>query len=188
MQHMAIVHATEFAFACCRGERGQSRREVGGPVSRGRHGAGRTDHWGPPADECDQVLALSALSTGAAAAAEHSNGCLLAWPMLVVEKLAESQRLPRCNSSECACSLPLLLPKLLARALLSVQGCWRRFSIASIMGSRHDHEIRPDDLWHVHLDAAHIGSGGDDSWSPSVHKASFSKDSCITACCAVTDE
>ena len=38
------------------------------------------------------------------------------------------------------------------------------------MSSRHDHEIRPDDLWHLHLDAAHIGSGGDDSWSPSVHK------------------
>lgn len=24
--------------------------------------------------------------------------------------------------------------------------------------------------WHVHLDHAHVGVGGDDSWSPSVHE------------------
>ena len=51
--------------------------------------------------------------------------------------------------------------------------CLRRYSIASIMSARHDHEIRPDTVWHVHLDAAHIGSGGDDSWSPSVHKVTL---------------
>lgn len=36
------------------------------------------------------------------------------------------------------------------------------------MASRHDYELDPSRFWHVHLDAKHIGSGGDDSWSPSV--------------------
>ena len=38
------------------------------------------------------------------------------------------------------------------------------------MAARHDHEIVRSDNVHVYLDHRHIGSGGDDSWSPSVHK------------------
>lgn len=40
----------------------------------------------------------------------------------------------------------------------------------AIMLSRHDHEIVRDEVVHVYLDHRHIGSGGDDSWSPSVHQ------------------
>ena len=43
-----------------------------------------------------------------------------------------------------------------------------RFSIPTFMASRHDYELDPSGYWHVHLDHKHIGSGGDDSWSPSV--------------------
>ncbi len=43
-----------------------------------------------------------------------------------------------------------------------------RFSIATFMASKHDYELDADKFWHVHLDHRHIGSGGDDSWSPSV--------------------
>lgn len=48
-----------------------------------------------------------------------------------------------------------------------------RCSVRAIMGARHDHEIVRDDIIHVHLDHKHIGSGGDDSWSPSVHKVLY---------------
>lgn len=44
------------------------------------------------------------------------------------------------------------------------------FSVAAFDRARHDHELVPDAFTHVHLDAAHMGVGGDDSWSPSVHK------------------
>ncbi len=43
-----------------------------------------------------------------------------------------------------------------------------RFGIASFMASKHDYELTADNFWHLHLDHKHIGSGGDDSWSPSV--------------------
>lgn len=46
-----------------------------------------------------------------------------------------------------------------------------RCPVAAIMAARHDHEIVRDGRVHVYLDHRHIGSGGDDSWSPSVHKA-----------------
>ncbi|KAK9814513.1 hypothetical protein WJX72_007158 [[Myrmecia] bisecta] len=45
-----------------------------------------------------------------------------------------------------------------------------RYPIESIVAARHDHELKADGVLHVHLDAAHMGVGGDDSWSPSVHK------------------
>lgn len=48
-----------------------------------------------------------------------------------------------------------------------------RFSIASFMASKHDYELTADSYWHVHLDHKHIGSGGDDSWSPSVLEVDF---------------
>ncbi len=50
---------------------------------------------------------------------------------------------------------------------------WRELEAA-----RHGHELAGADgadaagaVVHVHLDAAHMGVGGDDSWSPSVHDA-----------------
>jgi hypothetical protein len=44
-----------------------------------------------------------------------------------------------------------------------------RFSWQALAGARHQHELTPDpDCLHLHLDAAHMGVGGDDSWSPSV--------------------
>ena len=43
-----------------------------------------------------------------------------------------------------------------------------RYGIPTFMASKHDYELNADDQWHVFLDHKHIGSGGDDSWSPSV--------------------
>eukprot|EP00887_Chlorella_sp_A99_P002901 scaffold6.g2901.t1 len=43
------------------------------------------------------------------------------------------------------------------------------FSLASFEAAKHDHELQADAFTHVHLDAAHMGVGGDDSWSPTVH-------------------
>lgn len=36
--------------------------------------------------------------------------------------------------------------------------------------ARHDYELEPDKMNHVYLDHKHMGLGGDDSWSPSVHE------------------
>ena len=48
-----------------------------------------------------------------------------------------------------------------------------RYSIASLMAAKHDYELRTDGYTHLHLDAEHMGVGGDDSWSPSCHQVSF---------------
>ena len=45
-----------------------------------------------------------------------------------------------------------------------------RYSIASLMAAKHDYELVPDAYTHLHLDHRHMGVGGDDSWSPSLHK------------------
>ena len=36
--------------------------------------------------------------------------------------------------------------------------------------ARHDYELEADSMNHVYLDHRHMGLGGDDSWSPSVHE------------------
>ena len=55
-----------------------------------------------------------------------------------------------------------------------------RHSWRELDAARHQHELKAADcdggahgggVVHVHLDAAHMGVGGDDSWSPSVHAA-----------------
>ena len=46
----------------------------------------------------------------------------------------------------------------------------RRYSLAALAEARHEHELVPDARVHVHLDVAHMGLGGDDSWSPSVRE------------------
>jgi hypothetical protein len=44
------------------------------------------------------------------------------------------------------------------------------YSWQALTAAKHQHELTPDPLgWHLHVDAAHMGVGGDDSWSPSVH-------------------
>jgi hypothetical protein len=44
------------------------------------------------------------------------------------------------------------------------------YSWQGLAAARHQHELNPDAAgWHMHLDAAHMGVGGDDSWSPTVH-------------------
>jgi beta-galactosidase len=43
------------------------------------------------------------------------------------------------------------------------------FSVAAFDRATHEHELVADAFTHVHLDAAHMGVGGDDSWSPTVH-------------------
>ena len=43
-----------------------------------------------------------------------------------------------------------------------------RFPLASFSGAGHDEELVADGSLHVHLDAGHMGVGGDDSWSPAV--------------------
>jgi len=47
-----------------------------------------------------------------------------------------------------------------------------RFSLEELLCATHNHLLRadPGGRLHVHLDAAHMGVGGDDSWSPSVHE------------------
>lgn len=49
-----------------------------------------------------------------------------------------------------------------------------RFSLVELFRAAHDYELTcrgrlQDDAIHVHLDHRHMGVGGDDSWSPSVH-------------------
>lgn len=43
-----------------------------------------------------------------------------------------------------------------------------RFPLATFSGAGHDEELVADGAVHVHLDAGHMGVGGDDSWSPAV--------------------
>lgn len=43
-------------------------------------------------------------------------------------------------------------------------------SVKELHRARHQFELQPDGETHVLLDAFHMGVGGDDSWSPSVHK------------------
>ncbi len=45
-----------------------------------------------------------------------------------------------------------------------------RFSLESLAAAKHDFEMQPDARVHVHLDHRHMGVGGDDSWTPSVHE------------------
>lgn len=45
------------------------------------------------------------------------------------------------------------------------------YGVPSVAAAHHQHELVRDARHaHVHLDVAHIGVGGDDSWSPSVHE------------------
>ena len=50
--------------------------------------------------------------------------------------------------------------------------CTYRYSLAALSAASHEHELVPDSSVHVHLDVAHMGLGGDDSWSPSVREVS----------------
>lgn len=44
-----------------------------------------------------------------------------------------------------------------------------RYSWQQLAAARHQHELELDPAHlHLHLDVAHMGVGGDDSWSPSV--------------------
>lgn len=44
------------------------------------------------------------------------------------------------------------------------------YSVSMLDKSNHNHELIPDPYTHVHIDVEHMGVGGDDSWSPSVHQ------------------
>ncbi|KAL4457400.1 hypothetical protein ABPG75_012265 [Micractinium tetrahymenae] len=44
------------------------------------------------------------------------------------------------------------------------------YSVRSFERAKHDHELQPSGFTWVHLDHQHMGVGGDDSWSPTVHK------------------
>lgn len=44
------------------------------------------------------------------------------------------------------------------------------YSLETLDRGRHDAELHPDSCIHLHLDAVHMGVGGDDSWSPTVHE------------------
>ena len=44
------------------------------------------------------------------------------------------------------------------------------FSLEELDKCRHNFELTEDKAVHVHIDAAHMGVGGDDSWSPTVHE------------------
>lgn len=45
-----------------------------------------------------------------------------------------------------------------------------RYSLETLAAAKHDFELQQDERVHVHLDHRHMGVGGDDSWSPSVHQ------------------
>jgi len=45
-----------------------------------------------------------------------------------------------------------------------------RYSMSNLSLARHDYELQPDGINHVYLDHLHMGLGGDDSWSPSLHE------------------
>ncbi|KAA6422205.1 MAG: hydrolyzing O-glycosyl compounds [Trebouxia sp. A1-2] len=45
-----------------------------------------------------------------------------------------------------------------------------QYSMSNLSLARHDYELQPDGINHVYLDHLHMGLGGDDSWSPSVHE------------------
>ena len=42
--------------------------------------------------------------------------------------------------------------------------------MAALMAAKHDYELKADGHTHLHLDHRHMGVGGDDSWSPSLHR------------------
>ena len=42
--------------------------------------------------------------------------------------------------------------------------------MAALMAAKHDYELKADSHTHLHLDHRHMGVGGDDSWSPSLHR------------------
>jgi len=44
-----------------------------------------------------------------------------------------------------------------------------RFSPAALARAAHNYQLEADAVVHLHVDGAHMGVGGDDSWSPSVH-------------------
>ncbi len=44
-----------------------------------------------------------------------------------------------------------------------------RYSQDSLKNARHQHELEADDYLYLRIDGYHMGVGGDDSWSPSVH-------------------
>lgn len=56
---------------------------------------------------------------------------------------------------------------------LSVSGDFHfslsRYSQAALAAARHQYELSEEDGVYLHIDAEHMGVGGDDSWSPSVH-------------------
>lgn len=45
------------------------------------------------------------------------------------------------------------------------------FSQHTLTVAKHTNELVADDVIHLHIDHLHMGVGGDDSWSPSTHKA-----------------
>ncbi|MFW8591227.1 beta-galactosidase [Glaciecola sp. 2405UD65-10] len=45
------------------------------------------------------------------------------------------------------------------------------YSQASLASAKHTNELKPSDVLYVNIDHKHMGVGGDDSWSPSTHKA-----------------
>ena len=47
-----------------------------------------------------------------------------------------------------------------------------RYSTEVLVAAKHDFELQQDSCVHVHLDHRHMGVGGDDSWTPSVHEVS----------------
>ena len=44
-----------------------------------------------------------------------------------------------------------------------------RYSQSTVASAKHTHELQKDSCLYLRLDAEHMGVGGDDSWSPSVH-------------------
>jgi beta-galactosidase len=43
------------------------------------------------------------------------------------------------------------------------------YSMEDVHRARHQHDLQQGAALHLHLDHQHMGVGGDDSWSPSVH-------------------
>ena len=103
-------------------------------------------------------------------------------PGLAVAALAGPRSL-QMNVSRCAALQPCLMQlhsllhlrwlrcsSLLHRPFAHSALSRNRFSLAALAAAKHEYELSADARTHVHLDACHMGVGGDDSWSPSVLK------------------
>lgn len=86
---------------------------------------------------------------------------------LPIEDLYTNYIFPSENGLRCDCR-ELLIDKFKVSGLFHFSTS--HYSQSAIAKARYTHELHPDPQLYVRIDGFHMGVGGDDSWSPSVHK------------------